>query len=49
MIDGVEFGERTLVVTLGITEGCQKVALGLREGYTENSVVIKDLLTLKTR
>ena len=45
MIDGVEFGERTLVVALGITEDCQKVALGLREGDTENSVVIKDLLT----
>ena len=46
MIDGVKFRERTLVVALGITKNCQKVALGLREGDTENLVVNnKDLLT----
>lgn len=45
MIDGVEFSERTLVVALGVTHDCQKIPLGLREGDTENAVVIKDLLT----
>lgn len=45
MIDGVEIAERTLVVVIGITPDCQKIPLGLREGDTENSVVIKDLLT----
>jgi putative transposase len=45
MIDGVEIAERSLIVVLGITSDCQKVPLGLREGDTENSTVIKDLLT----
>lgn len=45
MIDGVEIAERSLVVVLGITQNCEKIPLGLREGDTENSVVIKDLLT----
>ena len=45
MIDGVEIAERSLIVVLGITPNCQKIPLGIREGDTENSVVIKDLLT----
>jgi transposase-like protein len=45
MVDGVEIGGRSVVVVLGITNTCEKVPLGLREGDTENSVVIKDLLT----
>lgn len=44
MVDGVEIGERVLVVVLGITHDCQKIPLGLREGNTENSAVVKDLL-----
>lgn len=45
MIDGVEIAERSLIVVLGITHDCQKIPLGIRQGDTENSVVIKDLLT----
>jgi transposase-like protein len=45
MVDGVEIAERSLIVVLGITPDCQKVPLGIREGDTENAVVIKDLLT----
>jgi putative transposase len=45
MIDGVEVATRALIVPLGITERGEKIPLGLAEGDTENSVVIKDLLT----
>jgi transposase-like protein len=45
MIDGVEIAGRAEIVALGITPDCQKIPLGLREGDTENAVVIKDLLT----
>lgn len=45
MIDGVEIAGRSLIVVLGITDECEKIPLGLREGSTENSVVIKDLLS----
>jgi putative transposase len=44
MIDGVEVAGRSLIVPLGITEKGDKLPLGLAEGDTENSVVIKDLL-----
>lgn len=44
MVDGVEIAGRSLIVILGITQDCQKIPLGLREGDTENSAVIKDLL-----
>lgn len=44
MIDGVEIAERSLIVVMGITNNCEKIPLGIREGDTENSVVIKDLL-----
>jgi len=50
MIDGVEIGGRTLIVALGITQDCQKIPMGIRQGDTENSVVVKDLLlSLKDR
>lgn len=45
MVDGVEIAERAVIVILGITPDCQKIPLGLREGDTENALVIKDLLT----
>lgn len=44
LIDGVEIGGRTVVVALGITAAMEKIPLGLREGDTENSEVVKDLL-----
>lgn len=45
MIDGVHIAERTIIVVLGITNDCQKIPIGLREGDTENSEVVRDLLT----
>lgn len=44
MIDGVEYAGRTVVVALGITDQLQKIPLGAREGDTENSALVKDLL-----
>jgi putative transposase len=44
LIDGVEIGGRTVVAALGVTAEMEKVPLGLREGNTENSEVVKDLL-----
>jgi putative transposase len=43
MIDGVHFGDRTVITVLGVEESGKKLILGLREGDTENSEVIKDL------
>ena len=48
MIDGTGFGERTLIVALGVTDDNQKIPLGLIEGNTENAEVVKDLLTMIT-
>ena len=45
MIDGTGFGDRTLIVALGVTDDNQKIPLGLIEGNTENAEVVKDLLT----
>jgi transposase-like protein len=45
MIDGLEIGGRMVVAALGITADLTKVPLGLREGNTENSEVVRDLLT----
>lgn len=45
MLDSLEVGERTVVAALGITAEMEKVPVGLREGDTENSEVVKDLLT----
>lgn len=53
MIDGIEFGDRTVVATMGILKSEDgnpdkmgaKIVLGLREGDTENWEVVKDLMT----
>ena len=44
MIDGIELGERTNVVALGITTEGVKIPLGLWEGSTENAAVATALL-----
>ncbi len=44
MIDGLEIGGRTVVAVLGITADMEKIPLGLREGDTENTEVVRDLL-----
>ena len=44
MIDGLEIGGRMVVAALGITADMTKIPLGLREGDTENSEVVRDLL-----
>jgi len=45
LIDSLEVGGRTVVAALGITAEMEKIPLGLREGDTENSEVVKDLLS----
>jgi transposase-like protein len=45
MIDGIELGERTNVVALGITTEGVKIPLGLWEGSTENATVATALLS----
>ena len=44
MIDGVHIGEHCMVVALGIGADCTKTPLGLWEGATENTAVVKSLL-----
>ncbi len=44
-IDGIEFQGRTIIGALGITPKLEKIPLGIREGNTENSEVVKDLLS----
>jgi putative transposase len=44
MIDGTHFDGQQLITVLGITVHGQKLALGLRQGATENVTVIKQLL-----
>jgi len=44
MIDGIGFGERTIVAALGITFDGKKHLLGVREGDTENWEICRDLL-----
>ena len=44
MIDGIEKGRSHVVVALGFTTKGSKKILGLREGATENSEVVKDLI-----
>ncbi len=44
LIDGIHFGQQVLVVALGITTTGQKHVLGLWQGATENTAVVKDLL-----
>ena len=43
MIDGIGFGERTIVAALGIAKNGKKCLLGIREGDTENWELCKDL------
>jgi len=45
MIDGIDLGERTNVVALGITTEGVKIPLGLWEGSTENAAVATALLS----
>ena len=44
LIDGIHFGQQVLVVALGIEITGQKHVLGLWQGATENTAVVKDLL-----
>ncbi len=44
LIDGIHFGKQVLVVALGIDSGGKKHVLGLWQGATENTAVVKDLL-----
>ena len=43
-IDGTVFGDQNLITVLGLTVHGHKVLLGLRQGATENSTVVKQLL-----
>ncbi len=43
-LDGIEFKGRHLVVALGVEQDGQKVVLGLRQGASENAVVVSELL-----
>lgn len=45
MIDGIHVGPHLAVVALGIDQEGHKQILGLAEGATENSAVVKSLLT----
>jgi len=44
LIDGIHLGKQVLVVALGIERSGKKHVLGLWQGATENTVVVKDLL-----
>ena len=44
MLDGVEIGEKSVIVALGINDKGKKMILGTREGDSENSEVVKDLM-----
>jgi transposase-like protein len=44
MIDGTYFGGQQLITVLGITVHGRKLILGLRQGATENTTVVKQLL-----
>ena len=44
MLDGIDLGERTHVVALGITTQGVKIPLGLWEGSTENTTIVRTLL-----
>lgn len=45
LIDGICFSRRTVIGVVGITSDLRKIPLGLKEGDTENSEVVKDLLS----
>ena len=44
-IDGLRFGDICVIAALGVDSAGFKHILGLREGASENAVVVKDLLT----
>jgi transposase-like protein len=44
LIDGIHLGKQVLVVALGIENGGEKHVLGLWQGATENTTVVKELL-----
>ncbi len=44
LIDGIHLGKQVLVVALGIETSGKKHVLGLWQGATENTAVVKDLL-----
>jgi putative transposase len=44
LIDGIHFGQQVLVVALGIATSGQKHVLGVWQGATKNTAVVKDLL-----
>jgi len=44
MLDGIEIGDHTVVVALGIDTKGQKHVLGIRQGATENTEVVTALL-----
>ena len=49
-LDGTFFADHTCLLALGITQNGKKVVLGVREGASENSELVKDLLAdLKER
>jgi transposase-like protein len=43
IIDGMRISELTVIVAMGIDNGGRKLILGIREGGTENSEVVKEL------
>jgi transposase-like protein len=43
-IDGVFFGEQCVLAAVGVDDQGKKHVLGIREGATENSAAVKDLL-----
>lgn len=45
MVDGICFGDRVILVALGIDTKGKKHVLGLREGSTEKAQVVKSLLS----
>lgn len=44
LVDGIEIGKQVLVVALGIASNGEKHVLGLWQGATENTTVVKSLL-----
>jgi len=44
LIDGIYFGKQVLVVALGVKSSGEKQVLGVWQGATENTAVVKDLL-----
>ncbi|HEY6372941.1 MAG TPA: IS256 family transposase [Candidatus Sulfotelmatobacter sp.] len=45
LIDGTPFRDRQMMVALGISKDGRKTVLGLREGATENTTVVSQLLS----